>query len=730
MHSINAYSVDGYPYKYLDYIKKPMSLGQILGQIIERVAYANPPSSVASASKKSKKSTPVSSEVIITSATVPYYYYGNDLVDEILSDVDLLTSNIQKYAKAIEETPDEIVLKDANLVVASIHSQLDEYMGIAVGLGATTEPQTLPEAQTGLSLTVNLPSTTPPAKSRKSTSKSKAITTAAIVETAKTPTAPVSTGLKLTLGKTQSSSVVSNPTTNLLSVKDNIKGKATPSNSTPNVTPVPPPTSITLELASSIVVCNVLKAIFLDAISLVKAHYMMTKPPPLSSAANFVPFKVNTSLPFLKAVDPIQYPDYSTIVWNPMNLSAIEKKVMSNKYTSALQAHSQAGRCVSVSNGFLELDTKTDASADTNPTGMQYISAAIESIWNIRRDIRLIQSNAHLYNTGINGLEVRLMSDALVDYFEYVLRQSLLQLSQGYLYPSIGIMLHSIINTHNAGNITSSISAANIENNPNKLIATFNAIFYTWEEEGKIDAYSAKYKYIVDKDKRQLVPTKVLSDWLCISPPILEMTNASGSISTKSIIETNPVPIPASVSEYLAHSEAERVAKEGIEREKALQISKQKEQKIALALANTDNVTNNTVVTTSVVGNEFASLGGDDGLLDPLSPMGSPIPSSSANQVYLLDSVANKALRTKSKSKRKEKSFAEIENYPCEMEVQEEPPPPPAPLYETRDLNEWETAAINILKRLKKHDFIDTSRDKCISNYYVRVTSTDPDIAR
>ena len=139
MHNIDSYSIDGYPYKYLDYIKKPMSIGQILGQLIERVAYSNTSTNTNTTSKKSKQSkksnksqsqSQSQAEVIITSMTVPFYYYGGDVVDEIITDIDLLVSNIVKYGKAIDEDPDEIVLKDAKMVVAVLHTPLDEYIGI------------------------------------------------------------------------------------------------------------------------------------------------------------------------------------------------------------------------------------------------------------------------------------------------------------------------------------------------------------------------------------------------------------------------------------------------------------------------------------------------------------------------------------------------------------------------------------------------------------------------
>jgi hypothetical protein len=109
-------------------------------------------------------------------------------------------------------------------------------------------------------------------------------------------------------------------------------------------------------------------------ITRVKDHYMVAK-----SGT-----KVITSFPFLRAVDPNIFPDYAKIVLTPMDLARMEKKLNSNKY----------GNDVS-----LVLD-----------------------------DIELIKSNAYLYNTGIEGLEVRIMADAFVNYFKYLLRTSLIVL--------------------------------------------------------------------------------------------------------------------------------------------------------------------------------------------------------------------------------------------------------------------------------------------------------------
>jgi hypothetical protein len=89
-------------------------------------------------------------------------------------------------------------------------------------------------------------------------------------------------------------------------------------------------------------------------------------------------FKVLTSHPFQKSVDPAMFPDYATIVTNPMDLARMEKKLNSDKYNTSVSL--------------------------------------------VVADIELIRENAYIYNTGIQGLEVRIMVDAMVNYFKHLLK--------------------------------------------------------------------------------------------------------------------------------------------------------------------------------------------------------------------------------------------------------------------------------------------------------------------
>ena len=111
-----------------------------------------------------------------------------------------------------------------------------------------------------------------------------------------------------------------------------------------------------------------LKAAIKTCILKVKDHFMINA---VTGA------RVPTSFPFQKSVDPVLYPDYATVVMNPMDLARMEKKLNSDKYS------------------------------------------AVEVVV---ADVKLIKNNAHIYNTGVQGLEVRIMADALLNYFKYLLK--------------------------------------------------------------------------------------------------------------------------------------------------------------------------------------------------------------------------------------------------------------------------------------------------------------------
>ena len=111
-----------------------------------------------------------------------------------------------------------------------------------------------------------------------------------------------------------------------------------------------------------------LKAAIKTCILKVKDHFMINA---------VTGFRVSTSFPFQRSVDPVLYPDYAIVVTNPMDLARMEKKLNSDKYST--------------------------------------VEVAIA-------DVELIKNNAYTYNTGVQGLEVRIMADALCNYFKYLLK--------------------------------------------------------------------------------------------------------------------------------------------------------------------------------------------------------------------------------------------------------------------------------------------------------------------
>jgi hypothetical protein len=121
-----------------------------------------------------------------------------------------------------------------------------------------------------------------------------------------------------------------------------------------------------------------LRDMFRVCIDEIKKHFIFS--PVLNSP-------VMTSLPFLKAVDVSLFPDYFHIIHNPMDLAKIEKKVHCDRYPS---------------------------------------------VSSILADMELIRSNAHTYNVGEAGVEVRIMADQLVNFFKYLVKVCLVELYEGH----------------------------------------------------------------------------------------------------------------------------------------------------------------------------------------------------------------------------------------------------------------------------------------------------------
>ena len=243
--------------------------------------------------------------------------------EEIKNDVKLISSNCEKYwaTQTLDGVDPQIYIRDANMISSTFCQTLDAEIAL--------------------------------------TKASISVTTAA-----STSSNTTSTGLVLSMSRSKSTTNVNANTTN---VNKNTKGAAVIAST--NVSKNSNTTGSTIDPKK----CNmIMKDIYRFCLTEVKKHYIK----PANQASNNS-LKILTAGPFLKSVDPIKYPDYTSIITNPMNILRMEKNVEHNKYTS------------------------------------------VESII---EDFTLIRNNAHIYNSGDQGLEVRLMADALLNYFKYLMK--------------------------------------------------------------------------------------------------------------------------------------------------------------------------------------------------------------------------------------------------------------------------------------------------------------------
>jgi hypothetical protein len=131
---------------------------------------------------------------------------------------------------------------------------------------------------------------------------------------------------------------------------------------------------------------RLLRAGFKLCLDGMRRHYLVA---PLASGGTF---RIETAGPFLKAVDPIKFPDYALVVTDPIDLNKIDKRLLSSDRYSSL-----------------------------GPMGGAENAAAA-----LLKDVSLLRDNAHTYNVGKEGEEVRYMVDNLYNYFRYLLKEVLL----------------------------------------------------------------------------------------------------------------------------------------------------------------------------------------------------------------------------------------------------------------------------------------------------------------
>eukprot|EP01032_Pedospumella_encystans_P016544 gene16544-18873_t len=150
---------------------------------------------------------------------------------------------------------------------------------------------------------------------------------------------------------------------------------------------VPVPTTAAAIAALDRKIDKYLRTAFKVSLDAMKNHYLVGN-------NNGQSFNVYTARPFLRAVDPLAFPDYATIITDPIDINKIEKRLNTDRYG-----------CLSSSGGSAELA----------------VSA-------ILKDLTLLRDNAHTYNTGAENVEVRIMADCLLHYFKYVLKECLVYL--------------------------------------------------------------------------------------------------------------------------------------------------------------------------------------------------------------------------------------------------------------------------------------------------------------
>ncbi|RYG93580.1 hypothetical protein EON65_58705, partial [archaeon] len=121
-----------------------------------------------------------------------------------------------------------------------------------------------------------------------------------------------------------------------------------------------------------------LKAAFDFCLRQVGNHYMISK---FDSKT-----RIASASPFLKAVDPLTYTDYNSIIAKPMDFAKMSKLLTAGKY------------------GLSDTPELTDA------------------VLSFLADVDLIRDNCYTYNTGEQSNDVRAMADATREYFRYLLR--------------------------------------------------------------------------------------------------------------------------------------------------------------------------------------------------------------------------------------------------------------------------------------------------------------------
>ena len=95
LHHVNTYYAPDFqfPEKYLDIIDTPMCISLILEKLIERGRYVNRNKSTIIPKKGSKNVSKNASDFV--------FFYPSNNIEEIINDIKLIKSNIQKYGEFV-----------------------------------------------------------------------------------------------------------------------------------------------------------------------------------------------------------------------------------------------------------------------------------------------------------------------------------------------------------------------------------------------------------------------------------------------------------------------------------------------------------------------------------------------------------------------------------------------------------------------------------------------------
>lgn len=429
-------------------------------------------------------------------------------------------------------------------------------------------------------------------------------------------------------------------------------------------------TSGTIELGqNSTFVSIALRVIFMEALQEVKKHFMVNK---------FNSARIPTSGPFLKAVDPLKYPDYAAVVPNPMDLTMIEKKIANNRYTASLSTIT-AGKTTPLSS-VLGLRSYSSSGAVDPSESTGVVSAGIEAIWAIRCDFELLRNNAHAYNTGTEGLEVRLMVDALYDIFNHTVLDLVTRVSQGSPLHCTSPLSQKWISGTSLATGSSSTRAEQAA----RYISVFHSLLYTFQAEHSLKVASKQPRKsdeteCRDKDGNILTADDRLLRW---------METAKST--------------PESVDTYFGVLQADRVEADRLERER----------RAALLLKRTS--------------------GGAKGVAhpEPMIVQEAVVPQLPPEPVLTIR--APKPNRKSGGGKSKSVSAHTASPDPIVggavgMDVALEPPGVALGLPEqaVRELESWENESLAIMKRICTHEYVaiskDITREKCICDFFYPV---------